>query len=184
MEQTINSAKQNMEKTLSYLKAEFLKFRTGKAHPSLIDDLKIEYYGTKTPLKHLATTTVSGPRALIIQPYDKNVLKNIEASVSTSNLGLKCVIEGERIKVWFPELTEERRKEMVSALRQKLEEARVSVRNAREEAWRKIKDLEKEGKITEDDKYKAQDKLNELVAEYNSKIEEMGKNKEKEIMTV
>jgi ribosome recycling factor len=183
-DQQIDLAKEEMEKALDFLKEEFLKLRVGKASPVMIEDLAVDYYGIKTPLKQLATTNISGPRAMIVQPYDKNSLKSIEKAVSSSGLGLSCSVEKDLVRVTFPELTEERRRELVKILSQKTEEARIMIRNAREGAWKNVKELEKEGKITEDEKYKAQDELNEMANDFNEKVREMEEEKEKEIMTV
>ena len=183
-EKYIKEAEGNMEQALERLKEEFLKLKVGKASPAVIEDLAVDYYGTKTPLKQLASINAGGARFLIIQPYDKNSLKAIESAISSSDLGLGCGVEKEVVKVTFPELTEERRKELAKMVGQKAEEIRIMVRSAREKVWKKVKEMEQEGQVTEDEKYKIQEGLDKLVGDFNTRIGEMEKNKETEVMTV
>lgn len=183
-QEKIKTAKNSMEEFLNFLRSELSKIKTGRANTGLVSNLKVECYGIKTPLKQLATISIPESQMIIIQPYDKNISSEIEKSIQTSELGLNPVNEGNIIRIKIPSLTEERRKEIVSIMNQKLEESRVSIRKAREKTWKEIKDLEVDGAITEDDKYKAQEELNQLVEEYNNKIEELGNKKESEIMSV
>ncbi|MBU1177728.1 ribosome recycling factor [Patescibacteria group bacterium] len=183
-EQKIIEGKQEMEKALDYLSKEFSKLRVGKASPSLIEDLAVDYYGVKTPLKQLATINVVDIRLLAIQPYDKGSLKAIEGVISQSDLGLSCSAEKDVVRVTFPEPNEERRQELAKVIGQKAEEAKIIVRNAREKIWKEIKDLENTGQVTEDDKYKAQEELDKVVNEINNQIKEREEKKEQEVMTV
>jgi len=183
-EEYIKVAEGDMEQALERLKAEFLKLKVGKASAAVVEDLTVDYYGTKTPLKQLASINAGGARLLIIQPYDKSSLKAIENAVSSSDLSLGCGVEKETVKVTFPELTEERRVELAKIVGQKAEETRIMVRSAREKVWKETKDKEKEGQVTEDEKYQTQERLDKLVDEFNTKIGEMEASKEKEVMTV
>lgn len=180
----IDSTKKDCAKALDFLKNELAGLRTGRASKALVENLMVDYYGTKTPLYQLATINVPEAQQIVIQPYDKNSIKDIEKAISSSELGLTPTLEGNIIRITIPPLSEERRKELVSILHQKLEEVRVSIRNHREEAWRKIKEQEAEGSLTEDEKYKAKDELDKLAKEYDGKVDEAGEVKEKEIMTV
>lgn len=183
-EQKVAESKQEMEKALDYLSKEFNKLRIGKASPAIIEDLPVDYYGTKTPLKQLATINVADVRLLVVQPYDKGSLKSIENAISQSDLGLNCSAEKDVVRVTFPELNEERRQELAKVTGQKAEEAKIIVRNTREKSWKEIKELESAGQVTEDDKYKAQEELDKVVNEINKRIKEMEDKKEQEIMTV
>ncbi len=136
------------------------------------------------PLKQLATIQTPEPRSIVIHPWDKNVIKNIEKAISQSKLGLAPVTDEEFIRLKVPPLTEERRRELVKILQEKVEECRVSIRRQREEIWKEIQDLEKEKEISEDDKFKAKDELQKVVDEYNSKLEEIKERKEEEITKV
>lgn len=181
-QEIIKKTENSMKEALEFLKNDLSKMRAGKANISMISDIVVDYYGSKASLKQLATILTPEPQLIIIQPYDKNSLKNIEKAIQTSKLGLTPTNDGKIIRINIPPLTEERRKEIVQVLNQKLEESRIVLRNIREENWKEIKKLESEGKITEDDKYKAQDELNKLINDYNNKIKELGEAKEREIM--
>jgi ribosome recycling factor len=183
-QEIIDSTKQDCDKALDYLKKELTTFRTGRASRALVENLMIDYYGTKTPLYQIATINVPETQQIVIQPYDINSIKSTEKAILSSRLGLTPNVQGNIIRIILPPLSEERRKELVSVLHQKLEEVKISMRSHREEAWKEIKNKEAEGTITEDEKYKAKEELDKLVKEYNDKIEEIGQAKEKEIMTI
>ena len=182
--QIINKIKPHLDKTLEYLKSELNGLQIGRASPSLVEDLEVDCYGRKMPLKQLAAIHAPEPRQIIIQPWDKNILKEIETAISHSKLDLTPIVDNEMIRLNIPSLNEERRKELVKILHEKTEECRVSIRRQREEAWKEIQNLEKEKKIREDDKFRAKDELQELVDEYNKKIDEIGERKEEDIMRV
>lgn len=182
--QKIDEAEQEMKKALDYLSREFGKLRVGKASSSLIEDLVVDYYGAKTPLKQLATINATDVRLLVVQPYDKGSLKAIESAINQSDLGLSCSAEKDVVRVTFPELNEERRQELAKIVGQKAEEAKIIVRNSREKTWKEVKELESASQITEDDKYKAQEELDKLVNEINDQIKELEDKKEQEVMTV
>lgn len=176
--------KDELEKAVEHFKIEAGKIRTGRANPALVEDLLVEYYGTKTPLKQIASINTPEPRLIAIQPWDRGALVPIETAIRESGLNLNPNNDGALIRINIPMLTEERRKEMVKVLNQKGEEARIAVRSVREEIWKEIQDAEKKGEISEDDKFKGKEKLQEIVDEYNKKIEALRIKKEDEIMTV
>lgn len=180
----INGKKEDFESAIEYFKGEIEKFRTGRATPSLVDYLVVDYYGTKTPLKQMASINVPEPRSLMIQPWDRSALSAIEGAIREANIGLNPVNDGVVVRINVPALTEERRKEIVKALNHKAEESRIAIRNIREEALKEIQNLEKEGIISEDDKFRAKDILQEKVEAYNKQVEELRKKKEEDIMTV
>lgn len=183
-QEIINKLKPNLDRTIDYLKGELAGLQVGRATPSLIEDLEVECYNQRMPLKQLAAIQTPEPRSILIRPWDRNILKDIVKAISQSKLGLSPIIEEEFIRLKIPPLSEERRRELTKILQEKLEECRISVRRQREEVWRKIQDLERAGKISEDDKFRAKDELQKVIDEYNKKIEEIGKKKEEEIMKV
>ncbi|PIV10214.1 MAG: ribosome recycling factor [Candidatus Portnoybacteria bacterium CG03_land_8_20_14_0_80_41_10] len=180
----IDKIKPNLDKTTEYLKGELASLQIGRATPSLIEDLTVECYNQKMPLKQLANIQTLDSRSILIQPWDKSILKNIEKALGHSKLGLSPVVEEDFVRLTIPPLSEERRKELNKIVQEKMEECRISIRRQREEIWRRIQDLEKEGKISEDDKFKAKDELQKVVDDYNRQIEEAAEKKEKEIMKV
>lgn len=180
----IDEIKNEMDDSIQYLKDEYKKLKAGKANPAMLENMLVEYYGTKTPLQQLATINVPEPRIFVIQPYDKNSIKSIESSINNSDLGVNATVDNEVLRIVLPELTEERRIELVKIINQKAEEARIAIRNIREKVWKELKDLESSGELTEDDKYKAQDYLDNIVGDYNNTIKETEENKEKELMKV
>lgn len=180
----IDERREDFEKAVDHFRAEAAKLRTGRAHPSLVEDLLVEYYGAKTPLKQIASVTVPESRQLVIQPWDRDSLVAVAEAIRTSDLGLNPADDGQVIRLSLPALTEERRKELVKALGNRLEDARVSVRTIREEVWKEIQDLEKQGEIGEDEKFTGKDALQERVDEVNNSLESIRKKKEEEIMTV
>lgn len=180
----INKRKDDLEKAIEHFKEETGKLRTGRANPSLVEGLLVDYYGTKTPLKQIASINTPEPRTIAIQPWDRGALAAIESAIRESDLNLNPNNDGTLVRINIPMLTEERRREMVKVLNQKGEEARISVRSIREEIWKEIQEAEKRGEISEDDKFKGKDEIQKIVDEYNKKIEEIRAKKENEMMTV
>jgi len=178
----INKIRPELDKVIGFLDRELAKIRTGRISTSLIEDLIVDYYGEKTSLKKIATISVSGPRTITIQPWDKSVLLNIERAILGSDLGINPIVEGDSIKLPLPPPSEEYRKNLSRLLNEKLEMARLTIRHWREEVWRQIQEGFRQGKIREDDKFRAKDELQKIIDEYNEKIEEKGEIKEKEIM--
>ncbi|MFA6296161.1 MAG: ribosome recycling factor [Patescibacteria group bacterium] len=182
--QIINQAKKNMDESLDFMQNELRKFKTGRAQSALVEDILVEYYGTKTPLKQIATISVPEPAMISISPFDKNSIKSIEKAISESKLNLTTSSDGQIIRIKIPPLTEERRQELAQVLNQKVEEVKVSIRSTREETMKKLKDMESAKQISEDEKFKTKEDLDKLVDEYNKKIEDIRKKKEEEILTV
>ncbi len=180
----INRIKPNLERSLEKFKEELGTLRTGRATPALVEAVEVECYGSRMPLKQLAAISVPEPRILMVQPWDTNIVKEIEKAISTSRSGLSVATTGDLIRISIPPLDEESRKELVRALNQKMETARISIRSIREQAWKEIQDKERTGEIREDDKFRGKDELQKLIDEYNKKIDELSGAKEKEIMTI
>jgi|SRR3989344_7875017 len=178
----INKIKPEMDKSLNFLERELSKIRTGRVSSSLVEDLVVDCYGEKSPLKQIATISVSGPRTIVIQPWDKSIIFNVEKAILSSNLGINPIVDGEAIKITLPPPTEDYRKELSRMLSEKLEITKTSIRRWREEGWRQIQDGFRQGKIREDDKFKAKDDLQKIIDDYTKKIEEKGEQKRKEIM--
>jgi ribosome recycling factor len=174
----------DFEKVMEHFKIEIGKIRTGRANPSIVEDLMVDYYGVRTPLKQIASINTPEPRTITIQPWDRGALVSIESAIRESELNLNPNNDGILIRINIPQLTEERRREMVKILNQKAEECRIGIRGVREDTWKEIQDREKNGEISEDDKFKAKEDLQEVVDEYNKKVEEIREKKEKEMMTV
>jgi len=180
----IEDKKNDFEKTIEFLKNELSIIRTGRATPSLVENIIIDYYNTKTPLIQLASIVVPDPKTIVIQPWDRNSIKDIEKAIQISSLGLSPINDGSIIRLIIPPLSEDRRKELTKIAHQKIENGRVSIRNIREEIWKQLKKEEKDGKISEDDMFIQQKELQKIVDEYNEKIKEIGNSKEEEIMTI
>ena len=176
--------KAEFDKIIEHLKSELAKLRTGRANPAMVEDLKVDYYGTPTPIKQLGNITVPEARQLLLIPWDKAALQPIEKAVRDANLGLNPANEGDKIRLNIPPLNEERRRELAKISGKLVEEARVKIRTLREELLKDIKKQEQEGKIREDERFRRQEELQKLVDEYNGKIKELAEAKEKEIMTV
>lgn len=180
----ISKKESEFQKAAEHLKNELATLRTGRASTGLVENLVVEFYGTPTPLMHMAQITIPEPRSIAIQPYDKNSLKDIEKAVQASNLGINPVNDGTYIRLTVPQMTEERRKELVKVVGGMSEKARISVRNIREEIWKEIQNMEKDGKISEDDKIAGKDELQKIVDKFNDEIKKMAEAKEKEVLTI
>ena len=180
----LNESENNMKKVIHFLGEEFGTVRTGRASPTLLENIQVDYYGTKTPINHMANVTVPEPQLLLIQPWDKNAGELINKAILASNLGLNPNFDGNIIRLPFPPLTEERRKELVKIIKTMTEETKVSVRNIRRESNETLKEMEGEGMITEDDYHRAHDDVQKITDKYTEEIDKMEKIKEKEIMSV
>lgn len=180
----IKKSAPQFEKSVEFFKEELGKLRTGRASASLVENLAVDYYGSKSPIKQIASITVPEARSIAITPWSRDDLVSIEKAIRESQLNLNPINDGLAIRINIPALNEERRKDLVKMLNQKAESARMAVRKIREDAWEEIQEKEKAGGISEDDKFAGKDKLQKVVDEYNGKIEEIRKKKEDEIMTV
>jgi len=184
MENITNKLKEDLEKNDDYFRDEIMTLNVGRATPSLIEDIMVDYYGTPTPLKQVATISVPDSRNILIQPWDKGQLKEIEKAINTAQLGFNPTNDGVAIRITIPQPTEERRKDLVKHLHNLSEKAKVSLRNIREEAMREIKKMEQDKKIGEDERFTKQDEIQKIVDEYNERLEKEMEKKEEEIMTV
>jgi len=173
-----------MDKSIKALSNEFATVRTGRASTSLLDKLTVDYYGVQTPLLQIASVSVPEPQLLVIQPYDKSAMTNIEKAIQASDLGLTPNSDGTVIRLPFPPLTEERRKELVKVCKHYAEEARVGVRNIRREANDKLKHAERDHEISQDDMHRTEDEIQKLTDSHTGKIDEALERKEAEIMEV
>jgi ribosome recycling factor len=173
-----------MDKSLESAAHEFNTVRTGRASAALLDRIQIDYYGTPTPLQQLASINVPEPRMITIQPYDPGSIKGIERAIQESDLGLTPSNDGKLIRLPIPQLTEERRKELVKVVRGLAEDGRVAVRNVRRDAMHHLKELVKNGDVGDDDERRAEEKVQKLTDEHVAKIDELLKRKEAEIMEV
>ncbi|MHA7927523.1 ribosome recycling factor [Marinobacter sp. es.048] len=177
-------AEKKMKKSLESLNSAFNKIRTGRAHPSILDSVTVNYYGQETPLKQVASVNVEDNRTLTVSPWEKNLMPTIEKAIMSSDLGLNPATSGDIIRIPMPMLTEETRKEMVKQAKADAEHGRVSIRNARRDANSMIKDLLKEKEITEDDERKGEDDIQKLTDRYIAEVEKMLKAKEEDLMAV
>lgn len=179
----IDEARNQMEKAVSHLQQELLRVRTGKANPAILEGIFVEAYGSQMPLNAVANITTPDARTLLIQPWDKSTLRDIETSIINSSLGLNPGNDGEMIRISLPPLTEERRKDLVKMAKGMAEESKVSIRNSRRDANEKIKKLQKDG-LAEDMAKDGENRTQQLTDKYSQKVDEVLAAKEKEIMTV
>ena len=180
----ITDTKTRMAKAIEATKHEFSSLRTGRASPALLEQIRVDYYGTPTPINQLATITVPEPRLLVVQPWDRKMVKDIERGILKSELGLVPSSDGTHVRVPIPSLTEERRKELVKIAHRHAEEGRVAIRNVRREAKEMIEKLEEDGDIAEDDAKRGLDELQKLTDKYIADVEALLAGKDKEIMEV
>jgi len=177
-------AESRMKKSVESTRQELAKIRTGRASPELLDTVRVEYFGAQVPIKQIANITVPEPRLLAIQPWDKSMIGPIEKAILKSDLGLNPTNDGRIIRIQIPTLTEERRRDLVRLVRKLGEEGRIAIRNIRRDANDAIKKREKAGELSEDEARREKDEIQELTDEYISKIDEILKQKEEEIMEV
>lgn len=180
----IDDYSSEFNKTIDHFKQELGSIKTGRANPVILDSVVVEAYGVKTPLNQLSSITVPEARNLVIQPWDKNIIKDVEKAIHDSNLGLNPVNEGDRLRITLPQLTEESRLAIVKMLNQKMEEARIAIRNIRDEIKEAILKAEENKEFGEDKKYELIDQLNKTVGEYNDRIKKIGEDKEEDIMKI
>jgi ribosome recycling factor len=177
-------SKDKMAKAVSHLQGEFGSIRTGRASPVFVEKMRVDYYGSEVPLQQLAGFSVPEPRMLVISPYDKNAIKAIEKAIQSSDLGITPSNDGAVIRLAFPQLTAERRKELVKVVKHRAEEARVAVRNLRRAARHDLEAFQKEGELSEDDLDRAEKELEKITHEYVAEIDNLAAHKEKEMLEV
>ena len=180
----LSNIEEKMKKSVSVFGENLSEVRAGRANPAILNKVTIDYYGVQTPINQVAAISVPEARMIIIQPWDANCLKDIEKAIIASDIGLNPNNDGKVIRLNFPELTEERRKELVKDIKKMAEDARVSVRSVRREGMDNVKDLLKKSEITEDEKKDQEDKVQKLTDKYIAEIDKMTENKENEIMKV
>ena len=178
----LNHIKPEMEKAFGFFEKEAAKIRTSRATPALVEDVIVDCFGEKFPLKQLAAISTPEIKQILIQPWDKSYIEGIVLALEKTGVGANPIVDKDVIRITLPPLTEDYRKSLMRVLSEKQEETRRTIRHWREEAWRQIQEGFKESQIREDDKFRAKDDLQELVDEYNKKIEKVGELKEKEIM--
>ncbi|MTT32249.1 ribosome recycling factor [Terrilactibacillus sp. BCM23-1] len=182
--EVINDTKDRMDKALAALKRELSTIRAGRANPSILNKITVEYYGAQTPLNQLASITAPEARLLLIQPYDKTAIGEMEKAILKSDLGISPTNDGDVIRIAIPALTEERRTELVKIIKKTSEESKVAIRNIRRDANDNLKKSVKNNELTEDDQRDLTDQIQKLTDNYISKIDETVSEKEKEIMEV
>jgi len=184
IEDVTSDAKSRMAKSVEALKNELTKLRTGRAHTSLLEHITVPYYGSDVPLNQVASISVGDARTLVVQPWERNIVPEVEKAIMNSDLGLNPVTAGDVMRVPLPALTEERRRDMTRVVRNEAEQARVAVRNIRRDANSMLKDLEKEKEITEDELRRAEDSVQKLTDKFVGDIDEVLKAKESDLMEV
>lgn len=180
----LNATEERMKGVIQSTRRDLAAIRTGRANPALLDRVQVEYYGTLTPLNQLATVSAPEPRQLLIQPWDKNAIKAVERAILQSDLGFTPNSDGNVIRIAIPELTEERRKEMVRLARKTAEEKRVAIRNLRREANDRVRAAQKDGELSEDEARRLEEKIQQLTDRYVGEVDSMLENKEREILEV
>lgn len=184
VEEIFEDLKDRMGKAIESLKREYSRLRTGRASISLLDGIRVSYYDTPTPLNQMASLAVPEPRLIVIQPWDKTAIEDIEKAILKSELGLTPINDGKVIRISIPPLTEERRKELVKVARKMSEDNKVAIRNIRRDANEMLKDLKTEKEITEDDLYRSQEEVQKTTDQFISQVDELCAAKEKEILEI
>lgn len=184
MNALINNTQEKMAKTLDALDRDYKAVRVGRASPAVLDRITVDYYGSATPIQQMAAISVPEPRMLQIQPWDASTLRDIEKAIQTSDIGINPQNDGRVIRLVFPPLTEERRKEIVKDVRKMAEDSKVAVRNSRRDAIEKLKAMKKSSEITEDDQQNGEKKIQNLTDKYCKEIDDLATLKEKEILEI
>jgi ribosome recycling factor len=176
--------KQQMQEVMQHIKEDLSSIRTGRASAALVDSLPVQYYGSTMPLKQMASITVPEPTVIVIQPWDKQAIGDIEQAVRNSNLGLSPINEGTQLRLVLPPLTEERRNELIKAVHQKAEAGKVALRTVRKDTWEEVQKQVKSGDLTEDDRYRYEGDLNKIIDQFNREVDEAVAQKESELRTI
>jgi ribosome recycling factor len=182
LDDVYNELRDRMNKAVETLETEYKRLRTGRASTSLVEGIKVDYYGSPTPLSQLATLTIPDSRTIMIQPWDTSGVGEIEKAIQKSELGLNPMNDGKAIRISIPPLTAERRRDLVKVAKKKSEESKVAVRNIRRDINEKIKDLKKDKKVSEDEQFRAQDEIQKITDDYVKKLDSVYSTKEKEIL--
>jgi len=182
MQYNFSNFKTELKKVEEFLSKEYQQLNVGRASPAILDSISVESYGAYVPLKNVASVSIEDPKTLRIAPWDKGQIKGIEKAIISANLGLSVATDDAGIRVIFPQLTTETRVTLVKTLKEKLEEARITVRRERERIWDDVQTKEEEGKMPEDDKFRAKEELQKIIDEVNKNLESIFEKKEKEVM--
>ncbi len=178
----VDKIKPELDKTIAFLEGELLKVRTGRANPSLVENVVVDCFGQKFPLKQLAMISIPEPKQILIQPWDKSYVEGIVSALSSTGVGANPIVDRDAIRINLPSLNEEYRKELLKVIADKQEEVRQTIRRWREKAWEEIQTEFKLGNIREDDKFRGKEDLQKLIDEYNEKIDKIGEKKKQEIL--
>ncbi len=184
MNTIFEKAQEKMDKTINALLNEYATIRAGRANPAVLDRIQVEYYGAPTPINQVAAISVPEPRTILISPWDKNSLRDIEKAILTSDLGLNPQNDGSALRLIFPPLTEERRRELVKGVYKYAEDSKVAIRSIRRDAMDKLKDMKKKSEITEDDLKNAEKKMQDITDKFCKEIDSIAAKKDKEIMEI
>jgi ribosome recycling factor len=180
----LKESKEKMDKSVEFVRSEFATIRTGKASPTLVENVGVDYYGTKTRVKELANISTPEPRLIVIHPWDPNAVGSVVKAIEQSGLGITPVSDGKNVRIPIPELSEERRKDLIKLVKKMAEDGRVAVRNIRRSANEEIKTMRKEGILPEDESFREETEVQKLTDEHINKIDELLLHKEAEIMEV
>jgi len=178
----INKIKPELDKVFSFLERELAKIRTGRATPSLVEDVVVDCFGQRFPLKQLAAISIPEPKQILIQPWDKSYIEGIVKSLEKTGTGANPIVDKDVVRINLPPLSEEYRKNLIRLISEKQEEARKTMRHWRDDVWEEVQNKSREGKVREDDKFRAKEEIQDLIDEYGEKIEKIGEKKKKEIM--
>lgn len=177
----LNELKLNLEKIKNHFKEETLHLRTGRATPELVSKIKIDCYGEKCPLDQIAAISIEDAKTIRVQPWNKSLITNIETGIRNSDIGVSPVVDKETLRVRLPELTDERRKQLIKLLHEKLEKSRIDAKIERDEVWKNTQNKEKKGEISEDEKFRVKDELQKIIDKFHEDLQETADKKEKEI---
>ena len=177
-------AQEKLDEIIKRFQNDLTGIRTGKAHISMVEGILVDSYGSKVPISHMASISTPDAKSILIKPWDKSIMPQIESAIQKSNLGIQPISDKDQIRLSLPPLTEERRKELTKVIGKKMEEARISVRQQREDLWREIQQEERDKAISENQKFEEKEEMEKIVGKINDQIAELAEKKEKEILTV
>ncbi len=180
----VKNLKSELEKNLNHFENELSSLCVGRATPALVENILVEYYGTPTPLKQISNVSIPDPKTIVIQPWEKEQLKEVEKAIIKAQLGVAPINDGVVVRLNIPQPTEEGRRDLAKKLHHKLEEARIEVRKSRDDSWKEVKDMEKNSEFTEDDKFDLKEEIQKIVNEANGELKKKADEKEEEIMKV
>ncbi len=175
------SLKKNIAETEEWLKREFASIRTGRATPAILDNIKVESYGSRLPINQVGTVGIEDARTIRVSPWDQSQIKEVEKAITAANLGVSVSVDDKGVRVSFPDLTSERRASLMKLAKAKLEDARITIRGARDEVWNDIQKKQKDGEMSEDDKFRGKEEMQKFIDQGNKNLEELLKKKETEI---